>query len=235
MFELCRYRTDAHVDPGAPECHPGSVAVWQCGNGEFDECVLCAGCASSCLTCRAAGLLVTPIRRWTSTRWQRRGHQASLPALILAVAVAGPLPAQAAGSTQPVGKTGWNIVTVDQGCTSYFFGAFFNDQQSVTWSGRCQAGSPISGKGTLALRFADGSRVSWTGQFVDGFLHGSARMFKSSDGLNVAYTYDKGCEPKYPPGCRSERPANSPAANPALNVPYVLPDDPKVLGGAYQP
>ena len=76
-----------------------------------------------------------------------RGFRAGLRGLLFGALVCGAMPVQAAGSAQSIGGSGWNILTTDQGCTSYFFGAFFNDQQSVTWSGRCQAGTPISGKG----------------------------------------------------------------------------------------
>lgn len=148
----------------------------------------------------------------------------------IAALACGSLPVQAAGSVKPSGG-GWNVITTDQGCATYFYWAFFKYQYDVTWSGNCKAGAPISGQGTLTLRQGDDSGFSWSGQFVNGFLHGSARMV-NDNGLDVAHHYDKGCVPISGPSCKAHRPGGPPYADLASKAQA---DDPKVLGGAYQP
>lgn len=112
--------------------------------------------------------------------------------------------AHAAGSAQEIKGTIWNIITTDSGCIAYLTGSYFNDQEKITWSGNCQNGKPISGKGNLTLWFNDGEKFFLSGQFVNGYLNGKLR----GGGLNGPFNdnWKMGCRAADEPKCSSTRP-----------------------------
>jgi hypothetical protein len=148
-----------------------------------------------------------------------------------------------AGSTQAIEGTMWNVITTDEGCIAYLTGAFFNNQNTISWSGDCRRGQPISGRGFLTMGFPDqgGSHIYWNGQFVKGYLHGRHK----GSGWNGEFveTLNMGCRTVDEPACSSTRPSAPLATRSgqgvgggtASAIPNSQADDPKVLGRGYTP
>lgn len=129
----------------------------------------------------------------------------------------------AAGSAQSITGTNWNIITTDNGCIAYLTGAYFNDQKKITWSGNCQKGQAISGKGNLTLWFDRGDKFFLSGQFVGGYPNGKISGGGSNGSFNE--NLEMGCRPLDEPKCSSTRPSGGTSAK----------DDPKVVSGSYRP
>jgi len=111
--------------------------------------------------------------------------------------------ARAAGSTRTVAGTGWAIVTTSKGCIAYINPSYETDEvKSITWSGECQSGQPITGTGTMTFLFVDGRRA-FTGPVVAGYWHGIVKLVGSSNPL----PHNMGCLEPVDRPCHTTRPS----------------------------
>lgn len=122
--------------------------------------------------------------------------------------------AHAKWSVRPIGG-GWDLVTTDNGCIAYEYSVGQKrEYQSITWSGNCQKGQLISGRGSLTFWLHDGHNVYYKGQFVSGFMHGNV-ILQLSGQEAIDNDFVMGCASFHRPSCGSTRPAAASTANPA--------------------
>jgi hypothetical protein len=100
----------------------------------------------------------------------------------------------------------WRTITTDNGCEVYMNFEPPDGYKSITWSGKCQDGKGISGKGELSFWYEGDKKRYWQANFVDGYMDGKATQFHESNGKQWEFTYDLGCKEEGRINCMQTRP-----------------------------